>query len=194
MQHILAAALCLFSLAVQGQAFSWGRCQQLPVVQDFNVPEYMNKWYEQAGYNTEATRYNLRCVNTVYQLNSSTNVITVQNRGIRNEDNKHQGINGTAVLADPSKDEGRLIVTFHPFWWFTVKGDYWVLGTDYCNYAVVYSCQDFLFFHYYTIWYLSREQTLSSSTDFFNSADQILIDNGLDPSIIQSSSQYNCDV
>ncbi|XP_046658669.1 apolipoprotein D-like isoform X2 [Homalodisca vitripennis] len=200
MRRILAAVLCLFSLLVQGEAFNWphwGRCKNLPVEQDFNVYDYMSYWYQQAGYNTEDIQYNLRCVHALYQFDSSNNVVSVDNMAIRNIDNKHQGINGTAVLADPSKDEGRLVVTFHPYWWFTVKGNYWVLGTDYQSYSVVYSCSNFFFFfHYDSIWYLSREQNFPPRTEalYFNATNSVLIANGLDPSILKRTSQQNCNV
>uniref|UniRef100_A0A1B6G2Y7 Lipocalin/cytosolic fatty-acid binding domain-containing protein n=2 Tax=Cuerna arida TaxID=1464854 RepID=A0A1B6G2Y7_9HEMI len=157
----------------------------------------MGYWYQQAGYNTEDIKYDLRCVHALYQLNWNKNVVSVDNMAVRNIDNKHQGINGTAVLADPSKDEGRLVVTFHPFWLFTVQGNYWVLGTDYQSYSVVYSCSNFLFFfHYDSIWYLSRQQTFTpwQQAHYFNTTNSVLIENGLDPSALKRTSQLNCNV
>uniref|UniRef100_A0A1B6L397 Lipocalin/cytosolic fatty-acid binding domain-containing protein n=1 Tax=Graphocephala atropunctata TaxID=36148 RepID=A0A1B6L397_9HEMI len=197
--QILVAALCLVSLAVQGDAFSWphwGRCQQLPVEQQFHLQLYLGVWYQQAGYNTESSKYNLRCVNTLYGLDSS-NVVTVANNAIRNKDNRTQGINGTAEFADPSKDEGRLIVTFHPYSWLTVKGNYWILGTDYSSYAVIYSCDNFLFFfHYYNVWFLSREQhfTAEQKRDYYNNTNTLLAVTGLASTPMQGVSQRNCYV
>ncbi|XP_046658671.1 apolipoprotein D-like isoform X2 [Homalodisca vitripennis] len=196
MRRILAAALCLSTLLVQGEAFSWphwGKCRELPVVEKFKFQKYMYHWYEQAGYNTEATNHDLRCPQSFYQPDTTT-VFTIQSKAVRNRDNKTQGINGTGLLADPTKDEGRMIVTFHPHWWSTVTGNYWVLGTDYITYSVVYTCENFLFFfHYDSIWYLSRLRTLRSKTDFFTSTDRILLMNGLDPTIMQGVSQSNCN-
>ena len=43
-------------------------------------------------------------------------------------------------------------------------GDYRVVATDYTNYAIVTSCNSYLFFRYEIIWVLSRTETLDAST------------------------------
>lgn len=47
-----------------------------------------------------------------------------------------------------------------PFW--SPKGDYRVLDTDYDNYSVVYSCTDVLGFgKFHYVWVLTRQQQVS---------------------------------
>lgn len=41
---------------------------------------------------------------------------------------------------------------------------YWVLSTDYDNYALVYSCTDLLMLHADFVWILSRQPTLPDDT------------------------------
>merc|ERR1719283_287346 len=40
------------------------------------------------------------------------------------------------------------------------RQDYWVLDTDYKNYAIVYSCAEFYLSHHQLIWIFSRERTM----------------------------------
>lgn len=45
----------------------------------------------------------------------------------------------------------------------TYSGDYRVLSTDYTSYAVVYSCNNYLFARNEYVWILARSQSLTSS-------------------------------
>ncbi|KAG8306148.1 hypothetical protein J6590_054277 [Homalodisca vitripennis] len=161
--------------------------------------QYQGKWWEQAAYNNERVEGKARCVHTIYSLTPSGNgVVTVENRAIVEKTNKWEGINGTAFEADPSKNEGKLIVSFPVGIFGHVEGPYWVLGTDYNTYTVVYSCQNFLFFwRYYTIWFLGRYQifpTDEDQADFFRKANQVLEVHNFDPSMMHLSNQMNCNI
>uniref|UniRef100_A0A1B6J7Z4 Lipocalin/cytosolic fatty-acid binding domain-containing protein n=2 Tax=Homalodisca liturata TaxID=320908 RepID=A0A1B6J7Z4_9HEMI len=111
-------------------------------------------------------------------------------------------MDGTMVLEDPSKNEGKfeVILPTHFMWWNTViKGSFWVLDTDYESYSVGYSCaQFFWFFHDYTAILFSRVQDLSQDeeqqTKFFKQTYQVLIDHNLDPANFKISVNKNCTV
>ena len=78
------------------------------------------------------------------------------------DEQKWGGGLGSAFVVDPSKDEGYLKVKFVSY---IPAGDYKVIGTDYDNYAVIYSCIGLgpLLSREY-VWVLAREPTVSEET------------------------------
>lgn len=74
---------------------------------------------------------------------------------------------GSARPEDPSKNEAKLLVNFPSMGSF--EAPYWVLDTDYTNYAIVWSCrpaedgldslrkkdlQIFFSVHFFPFWYM----------------------------------------
>ena len=65
---------------------------------------------------------------------------------------------GSGYYINPEANEGRLFVTFDdedPN--SGVESNYGILSTDYDNYVIVYSCNDYTFFSYEYLWILSRK-------------------------------------
>ena len=62
--------------------------------------------------------------------------VFARNVGIEGDINEWTQICGFAYQPNPERDPGKLIVQFPQ----GKPGDYWILGTDYESYAVVYSC------------------------------------------------------
>lgn len=69
---------------------------------------------------------------------------------------------------------------------------YWILSTDYVNYALVYSCTDILrLFHVDFAWILGRTRTLPEAT--IEKARETFANNNIDVSRMIASKQQGCD-
>ncbi|XP_014451289.1 apolipoprotein D [Alligator mississippiensis] len=156
MLALLAALLGLLGL-VEGQTFHMGQCPNPPVQEDFDPSKYLGKWYEieklPSGFEQE------RCVQANYSLkaNGKIKVLTkmVQSDGTI----KHMEAEAVPV----NKDEpAKLSVSYS---WFMPASPYWVVATDYENYALVYSCTSFFWlFHVDYAWIRSRTPQLHPET------------------------------
>uniref|UniRef100_A0A1B6KWJ1 Lipocalin/cytosolic fatty-acid binding domain-containing protein n=1 Tax=Graphocephala atropunctata TaxID=36148 RepID=A0A1B6KWJ1_9HEMI len=202
MRNYLFGAVQIFLvLGAQGFSFSWphwGRCPNLEVQQGFTVTSYMGIWYTQAGYNIDSVQGKGRCSQAMYAYDYDRQVVNVTNKQIMASTNRWVSIDGTAVEVDPSRHEGKLDVTFRVPIVGDVTGPYWILGTDYNTYTVVYGCRNFLFFfHYYSTWLLSREQDIDGTGEapqFYALVDAVLAKNKIDPSTFNQVDQVNCNV
>lgn len=79
------------------------------------------------------------------------------------------------------------------FLWFSVmpSAPYWVLATDYENYALVYSCTTIIWlFHMDHVWILGRNPYLPPETVTY--LKDILTSNNIDIEKIAVTDQVNC--
>ncbi|KAF9816947.1 hypothetical protein SFRURICE_016828 [Spodoptera frugiperda] len=115
-----------------------GQCESVNVqaMSDFKTNEYMNKWHNILSYPTRFQ--DGTCVNAYYTLtNNGVNVLNSQVN-----DQRLETMSGVAV---PSSNDGsaKLVVSFPVAGSDqTTSTDYWVLDTDYKNFALVYSCKN----------------------------------------------------
>ncbi|XP_018785127.1 PREDICTED: apolipoprotein D-like, partial [Bactrocera latifrons] len=98
--------------------------------------------------------------------------------------NVKSSISGVAKIVGP----GKLSVRFNGVAALAGSADYWVLGTDYDNYAAVYSCKNLKIAHTETVWILTRER--DPSEDIVRDAQDVLVSQGvsLDPMIVTDQS------
>ncbi|XP_052744153.1 uncharacterized protein LOC112046433 [Bicyclus anynana] len=137
-----------------------GQCDpNIPVVTGFNATAYMDTWYDIEGYPVQFQ--DGTCPTATYSL-TAAGVDVFNTQVVRQE---LDTIRGTAVLAT---DDGsaKLTVSF-PIAGTNLKtaSPYWVLSTDYSNYALVYSCVNTDTEHRRVAsWKLSRTKQLTEAS------------------------------
>ncbi|CAG4957190.1 unnamed protein product [Colias eurytheme] len=137
-----------------------GQCDEnITLVSNFNAADYLNTWYDIESYST-GFQFGT-CPTATYTLNRD--VVDVYNTEVVNQ--VLSSINGVAV---PYPDgSSRLTVSFPiPGTNSTTFSPYWVLSTDYRNYALVYSCVNIDDEHRRVqSWKLSRTRSLSAESN-----------------------------
>ena len=113
--------------------------------------------------------------------------VYARNVGIEGDINEWTQICGFAYQPNPERDPGKLIVQFPQ----GKPGDYWILGTDYESYAVVYSCFEFNGMVSLQAWIITRDpqpelETIEKGLD-------ILVANGIDVADFVVFPHDNCD-
>ncbi|XP_035781272.1 uncharacterized protein LOC118460775 [Anopheles albimanus] len=150
--------LCALVGLAQGTIFE-RPCRTVEVVQDFQVDKYLGLWYDLEHYEASFEQ-NTDCVTAEYSRYEDGS-IRVFNSAVRLTDGLLYAVDGRAVLSYPEVEvlEAKLNVSFYgaP----NDESNYWVLDTDYENYAIVWSCEPIgedRSLEYY--WLLSRTPSL----------------------------------
>ncbi|TRY68675.1 hypothetical protein TCAL_03246 [Tigriopus californicus] len=118
-------------------------------------PDYVGRWYQQSELGNHRPGIE-KCVHTEYQAYPN-GTLSVYNGAI-GEDLEVQEICGLAFCPDEANPaQCQVLFPFNP-----IPGTYWVLDTDYENWAAVYSCTDVLgLVKAEFAWVLAREPVLS---------------------------------
>ncbi|XP_044770322.1 apolipoprotein D isoform X1 [Neomonachus schauinslandi] len=179
---LLSVLVGLFS-AVDGQAFHLGKCPSPPVQKDFDVNKYLGRWYEIEKIPVSFEKGS--CIQANYSLMENGN-IKVVNQELRSDGTVNQ-IEGEATqgnLTEPAKLGVK-------FFWLMPSAPYWVLATDYENYALVYSCTTIVWlFHMDHVWILGRNPYLPPETVTY--LKDILTSNDIDIEKMTITDQVNC--
>merc|ERR1712243_43962 len=155
----IGQALCLTLLSVvaaSAQVIGTGKCPQPPVQDNFDVSQYLGKWYE--IQKLPAVFQRGECSTANYSLNSP-GVVGVVNSELL-DDGTTNVIEGSARAKNAS-EPAKLEVTFFED---SPPGPYWVLSTDYTGHSVVFGCREFGPVNAQFAWILSREPTVDSAT------------------------------
>ncbi|KAM4719069.1 apolipoprotein D-like [Anableps anableps] len=164
---------------ISAQSFHRGRCPTPAVQPNFNLQEYMGKWYEIEKLPAYFAKG--KCIQANYSLKKDG---TVQVLNSQVSKGKKTVVEGTAKILD-SHEPGKLGVRFTSF---TPYSPYWVLTTDYTNVSVVYSCMDVLrVFHMDFAWILSRSPSLPDET--VNRTKELLMSEGINVSNMKPTKQ-----
>ncbi|XP_046966533.1 apolipoprotein D-like [Vanessa cardui] len=157
MSVLRSIAIFLCGLSVQvcsAQMVFPGSCPDVAVMGDFNANRYLGKWYEVEKY-FAAFEFGGKCITANYDLKDN-GVLSVVNKQISSFTGMKSQIEGEAMQVSRS-DEGKLSVRF-PSLPINMAAPYWVVDTDYDNFALVWSCYEFGVFHTRNAWILTRER------------------------------------
>nr|CAH0104873.1 unnamed protein product [Daphnia galeata] len=176
---LLITVGCSYRTAVDAQVYSLGSCPSVNVVSNFDV-----------------AKVGLDCVTAEYTKTDTG--VTVRNEGIR----KMQVIISELILRSKSvvtgtarqleAPNGKLGVTFASIPFAPVDAPYWVLGTDYTSYSVVWSCTNKKgnLFNSQIAWILTRAQF--PSQNIIDTALAVLAANGISQNPLSITNQKNC--
>ncbi|XP_072946605.1 apolipoprotein D-like isoform X2 [Epargyreus clarus] len=163
-----------------------GVCPDVAAMPDFNPSRYLGKWFEAEKYFT-IFELGGRCITAEY-VEKDNGIIGVINKQLSSLTGIKSEIEGEAMQVSRS-DEGKLSVRF-PSLPVNIAAPYWIVDTDYDNYAVVWSCYDFGIFHTRNAWILTRERHPPLST--IEKAYTALEKNNINKVYFMRTDQSNC--
>ncbi|XP_070559975.1 apolipoprotein D-like [Ptychodera flava] len=184
-RYVALVTTLLFSI-VSAQVFSLGGCPDITVKQNFNQNEYVGTWYEIEKFPNTFER-GQKCIQATYDVKDS-GAFTVKNDAIIAESGEPKSIEVEVFEVD-EVDNAKMKLRFA--WWLSAS-NYWVLDTDYNQYAVVYSCHDmFGLVRMQYAWILGRERTMDDRV--ITNLKTHLNEMGLDTTKFQKTDQTGCE-
>ncbi|XP_022123845.2 uncharacterized protein LOC110999209 [Pieris rapae] len=136
-----------------------GRCDTtVPAVPNFNLTAFQGVWHEIEAYPSEMMTG--ECLSQEYSQSSGSSLNVIQ-RNVRQETLFER----TGVVTQTSNDNsGKLLITVQGGLGATIP--FWVLSTDYTDYALAYGCVDLINNERQVYsWKLSRHQQLSTAAN-----------------------------
>ncbi|XP_061661866.1 apolipoprotein Db [Syngnathoides biaculeatus] len=175
-------ALCVVLASTSAQTYRWGACPTPKVQPNFNLQQYLGKWYEIAKLPASFERG--KCIEANYAIRPDGTIRVLNSQFYKD---KVRTAEGTAVVQD-LREPARIGVSFS---YFTPYSPYWILSTDYSSVAVVYSCTDILrIFHVEFAWILGRSRFLPDET--LRYAQDLLLREGVDLFRMTATDQTGC--
>ncbi|XP_073846742.1 apolipoprotein D-like [Musca autumnalis] len=170
-----------------GQVVYPGACpENIKTVESLDLQKYLGSWYEYAKYPVYFESEG-KCVTAKYTLNAD-NTVKVENSLVNEKSNVYENIIGSASVVAP----GKLLVKFPVSPAYNVSSNYWVLDTDYENYATVYSCTPLTNESHATIvWILTRAQIPNAAV--IDKAANALKENNISLLPLKITNQISCD-
>ena len=156
---IFSLSVLAAPLALAGPRWGQRTCPDFEPVADLDLSRYAGTWYE--NVRDRATPFELMasCVVADYTLSEDGSQLGVVNSGYR----QGKGWNIAQGTGVPVGDG--IKVSFEGMPDLGNKPNYFVLDTDYDNYAIVYSCDDYLggLFTFDLLWILTRDTSINDA-------------------------------
>ncbi|KAK3696799.1 hypothetical protein RRG08_016850 [Elysia crispata] len=143
-----------------------GKCPTVAAQSTLDKAQYLGVWYEYQRF-PAIFEAGLDCTTATYGEDgddiSVTNAGTLRlelfgNKVVLNENS----VEGSATIPDPAKP-AELQVSFGGFDMGNNSPNYFIQATDYTEYAVVFSCSEFLFVNVQFAWILTRTPGVAPS-------------------------------
>ncbi|XP_057367642.1 apolipoprotein D-like [Daphnia carinata] len=185
----LTVLLATLTGVINCQTLNMGRCPTVDVKKDFDLTKYVGTWYE----NMKNRRYwfimdsGLKCASETYTLDGDDTIL-VHNKGQRVLPiiSRFVSVKGIGKLVSPGKFE----FTFKDSTFSPENVPYWVLDTDYTNYAVVWSCSTRAGVNAQITWILTRE--IKPDPSVLRTAMDVLSRNGLGRASMIPTNHNSC--
>ncbi|XP_013176156.1 PREDICTED: apolipoprotein D-like [Papilio xuthus] len=187
----IAVFLCGFlSLRIcRAQIVFPGTCPDVEAMKNFDAERYLGRWYEVEKY-FAFFELGGRCITADY--GQKDDLITVTNKQINNITGSTNEIKGYATKESGEADEAKLSVYF-PKMPINIAAPYWIVGTDYDSYSVIWSCYEFgTLFNTRNAWILTRQRNPPKSV--LKAAYKVTKENNIDQSYFTKTDQTNCTV
>ncbi|XP_042889174.1 crustacyanin-A2 subunit-like [Penaeus japonicus] len=184
-----SASVCLILLAHLNYVASFGipeflefgACAEADVVPDVNFEKFSGIWFAQEAVPNEYTEV-AGCSMTNYTWKED--LMTVVERGLTSDEKK---IRQTSVMRLTDGEPGVLTVEAEG----VPSAPYKIVGTDYVNYACVYSCMSFMGFRAAFSWIFTR--TPNPDHAYLALCRDVMAQAGIDPTSMQPIKQgKNC--
>lgn len=134
---MLLSVLAILGLSVNSQVVHPRQCPNHPIMSPFIPSQYSGRWYEISRYETE-TQTGGDCTVSLYTL-ASPLVFNVQYNMLVGP--QPIQINGQSHVSFPDETPLRGMLSLS-FGGPPTTSNYWILGTDFINYSVVWFCQN----------------------------------------------------
>lgn len=134
---------------------AFGRCPSPAVMENLDLEQYLGTWYEiERNYNPSESSKR-KCIKTeINPMNENGYNVHFNNTWMLGGTPDEMVVKGRYNAAEKSAKLKIKPIPLFP------KQNYWVIDTDYNNYAIVWSCAEFYVNHYQLIWVFSRKSTL----------------------------------
>ncbi|XP_050680690.1 apolipoprotein D-like [Leptidea sinapis] len=182
----LSVLVLLATASAQIPSLGW--CPDYQPMANFNMNRFLGNWYEAERYFT-VSELATRCVNTKYEATPEGRII-VSNEITNSLTGLKRVMDGT--LENIGREgEGRLVVKYSslpvPY-----DSEFSVLGTDYDNYAVMWSCSGIGPVHIQNAWLLTRERLAPPAV--LQSAYAVLDKYKLSRTFFVKTNQGDCNI
>ncbi|XP_037049826.1 apolipoprotein D-like [Bradysia coprophila] len=181
-KFVFLSVLLASLLSVNGQVVFPRQCPNNPIMAPFVPQQYAGRWYEISRYNTE-TQTDGDCTLSQYTL-VNPQLFNVQYNMLVGP--QPIQINGQSAVSFPNEVPLRGMLNLS-FGGPPTTSNYWILGTDFVNYSVVWFCQNLNVTHSSeTAWVLSRQRTIPPPAQ---QAVDFLINQFLVPALLRPTVQ-----